>query len=139
MSTSIRPEISKKSDYWISKERYYELKHFCLQYPDWKKILISLNTLNFNGTIPEFLTTKNYKTSPVERIIIAREHYNNRIDMIENAAELADDEISNYIIMGVTKNISCPSLIAKYDMPCGKDKYYEAYRKFFYILSGLRD
>lgn len=36
MSTTIRPEISKDSPYYISKHRYYELKHFCLQYPEWE-------------------------------------------------------------------------------------------------------
>ena len=30
MSTVIRPEISEKNKYWISKHRYYELKHLCL-------------------------------------------------------------------------------------------------------------
>lgn len=25
-----------KTEYTLSKHRYYELKHFCLQYPDWK-------------------------------------------------------------------------------------------------------
>ena len=30
-----RPELSKKNKYYISKHRYYELKHFCLQYPEW--------------------------------------------------------------------------------------------------------
>lgn len=33
MATVIRPEISPKNKYWISKHRHYELKHFCLQYP----------------------------------------------------------------------------------------------------------
>lgn len=139
MSTLIRPEISKKNDYYISKERFYELKHFCLQYNDWKKILLSLETLNFNGRIPEFLTTNKYKTSPVERIVIAREHYRERINMIEEAALLADDEISDFIIMAVTRNLSCVALINKYDMPCGKDKFYNSYRKFFWYLSQARN
>lgn len=39
MSTAIRPELSKSSKYWIDRHRYYELKHFCLQYPIWKKLL----------------------------------------------------------------------------------------------------
>ena len=26
-----------KTEYTLSKHRYYELKHFCLQYPDWLK------------------------------------------------------------------------------------------------------
>ena len=37
MSTVIRPELSKNNEYWIPRQRFYELKHFCLQYPSWKK------------------------------------------------------------------------------------------------------
>lgn len=36
MGTIIRPEISEKNKFWIDRHRYYELKHFCLQYPNWK-------------------------------------------------------------------------------------------------------
>lgn len=138
MSTVIRPEISKKNSFYISKERYYELKHFCMQYKDWQKALQSLDTLNFGGSIPEFITSKNYHASPVERICIAREYYRDKIRMIEESAVLADEEIANYILMAVTKNLSCVALINKYNMPCGKDKFYNAYRKFFWHLSQLR-
>ena len=31
-----RAEVSKKNKYYISKHRYYELKHFCLQYKEWE-------------------------------------------------------------------------------------------------------
>lgn len=34
---NVRPEVSKKSKYYISRHRYYELKHLCLQYPELKK------------------------------------------------------------------------------------------------------
>lgn len=138
MSTLIRPEISKKNDYYISKERHYELKHFCLQYNEWHRALLSLETLNFGGNIPEFITSKHYKSSSVERIVIAREYYRNKMALIEKCAKLADEEISEFLLMGVTKDIPCSSLIAKYDMPCGKDKYYKAYRKFFWYLSNAR-
>lgn len=37
MRNDMRPELSQKNPYWIGKHRYYELKHFCLQYPIWKK------------------------------------------------------------------------------------------------------
>lgn len=36
MSTTIRPEIDKHNRWHISKHRYYELKHFCLQYHEWR-------------------------------------------------------------------------------------------------------
>ena len=32
-----RAQLSVKNPCHIPKHRYYELKHFCLQYPDWKK------------------------------------------------------------------------------------------------------
>ncbi len=37
MSTTIRPELSDKNKYWIDRHRYYELKHFCMQYDIWKQ------------------------------------------------------------------------------------------------------
>lgn len=33
----VKPELSKANRYWISKHRYYELYHFCLQYYEWEK------------------------------------------------------------------------------------------------------
>ena len=43
MSTTIRPELSEKNQYWIEKHRYYELKHFCLQYPIWRRYYAMLD------------------------------------------------------------------------------------------------
>ena len=37
MGNIIRAEVSENNPYWIEKHRYYELKHFCLQYPTWKR------------------------------------------------------------------------------------------------------
>ena len=45
MGTTIRPELSEKNPYWIERHRYYELKHFCLQYPIWKKAYAALESL----------------------------------------------------------------------------------------------
>ena len=47
MSTQIRPETSQKNPYWIPKHRYYELKHFVMQYPAW---VAARNGLDFLHT-----------------------------------------------------------------------------------------
>lgn len=53
MSTVIRAELSHKSKYHIDKHRYYELKHFCLQYPNWKKSYAEVDaTLIFMISVP---------------------------------------------------------------------------------------
>ena len=54
MGTTLRAELSEKNPYWIEKHRYYELKHFCLQYPIWKKIYRSLD--GFSGHYTSFTT-----------------------------------------------------------------------------------
>ena len=54
MATEIRPELSEKNPYWIGKHRYYELKHFCLQYPIWKKAynaLLGLSNYPIGDTV----------------------------------------------------------------------------------------
>ena len=45
MGTRIRAELSEKNKYWISRHRYYELKHFCLQYPSWRRTYAALDDL----------------------------------------------------------------------------------------------
>lgn len=46
MGTTLRAELSEKNPYWMEKHRYYELKHFCLQYPIWKKAYAALDGTN---------------------------------------------------------------------------------------------
>lgn len=46
MGNIIRAEVSENNPYWIEKHRYYELKHFCLQYPIWKRNYVSLDGLS---------------------------------------------------------------------------------------------
>ena len=48
MATVLRSELSSKNKYYIDKHRYYELKHFCLQYPEWKRAYAYLDDI----TIP---------------------------------------------------------------------------------------
>lgn len=139
MATRIRPNISEGNKYWISKERYYELKHFCLQYNDWLKMYNALNDTRISTSIASLQGFRGIPGSPTEKIAIAKSHYKERLDMVRNAAFEADPEISNYILKAVTDDISCSALICKYDMPCGKDKFYAAYRRFFYHLSVCRE
>lgn len=58
MSTLIRPEISIKNKYWISRHRYYELKHFCLQYTDWKKMYLILTDTSIPSIQTEHAKSK---------------------------------------------------------------------------------
>ncbi len=101
---NVRPELSKKNRYYISKHRYYELKHLCLQYSSIKK------------ENPEDSRTK----------------------LIEYAAKNTDEELMNYILIGVTVGCSYNILRVRYNIPCCQDTYYNLYRRFFWLLDQAR-
>lgn len=137
MSTTLRPELSVRNKYWIEKHRYYELKHFCLQYPSWKKALLSMSYLSLK--ISDGTGISSYKhDDPTARCAEARMFYNDRIAMVEKTAKETDSDLSDYILKAVTEGISYDYLKLRLDIPCCKDTYYELYRKFFWLLSQER-
>lgn len=138
MSTSIRPELSPKNCYWIEKHRYYELKHFCLQYPTWRRKYNSLISYPSSWPQPIPPTKTNVISDPVTKHIDERLFYANRMDMLERVAKETDEELACYILKAITEGISYDHLRARSDIPCCKDTYYELYRRFFWLLSEER-
>lgn len=136
MSTTIRPELSEKNPYWIEKHRYYELKHFCLQYPIWRKARGALSGLS-QRPIDMVIFTKNFG-DPTAKCAEARAFYSERMELVEKAAEETDRELGDYILKAVTQGISYDLLRARANVPCCKDVYYELYRRFFWILNRMR-
>ena len=139
MGTSIRPEISKKNKYWISKHRHYELKHFCLQYKDWKKAYAEYCDRSLPLSMIEKIPSNNSVSDPTATRALMKSYYSERIGLIEKAAREADRYLYDYIIKGVTEELSYTYLRSKLEIPCGKDMYYDRYRKFFWLLSKMRD
>lgn len=159
MSTVIRPEVSRKSEYYIPKDRYYELKHFCLQYPAW---LAELNA--FTMAYPQYLTNRipsdiSSHAKPTEREVERREKFNGYVDLInvcvlsacmdedtplmllypQDPRELVESDImSRLLFLAVTRGLSYDTLKTKYDIPCSREYYYKLYRRFFWLLDAAR-
>lgn len=138
MTTRIRPELSKRNPFWLDRHRYYELKHFCLQYPLWKKELSILDGFGskFRSIIGMRLLTD--ISDPTFEKAEARLYFSNRIAMVEQAAFDADPGLMEYILRAVVGGYGYESLRTKYDIPCSKDTYYDLYRRFFWLLSHSR-
>ena len=132
--SSTRPELSKKNKWWIPKHRYYELKHYCLQYKDWQEYVRSHGEIRRS----EDVRTNPEWSDPVGNEAAYREYYLEQIRMVESAACDADDQIGSYILRAVTEDLSFTVLRMVYEIPCGKDMYYDRYRKFFYILDAKK-
>ena len=138
MSTLIRPEISKRRSEWISKHRYYELKHFCLQYPEWKKKIFEKSYLKGNSVIKsvdkqlEFL-------DPVHDFVADLDILQRNIEIVEASCEASDAELYGYLLEAVTKGVTWDYLRYVKGMPCGRSKFYKAYRKVFWNLDKLKN
>lgn len=131
----IKAELSSKNDYWIPKHRYYELKHFCLQYRDWRQSYGSVNCVSS----PALVARSGAISDPVEHAAKLRLFFKDRMDMVEQAAHEADPTIWNRIFKAVTEGLSYDVLNAREPMPCSREYYYAVYRRFFWILSRMRN
>lgn len=139
MATVIRPEISTRNKYWIDKHRHYELKHFCLQYPLWKKAYAEFDNDSLSLSTIENIPTDNTPGDPTAKRALKKAYYSKRIDIIERIAMKTDIYLYEYLLKAVTEGLSYTYLKSKFDIPCGKDMYYDRYRKFFWLLSEARD
>lgn len=138
MSTVIRPEISEKNKYWIDKHRHYELKHFCLQYPEWKKAYAEFSDMSIPLSMIERMPTDNMPGDPTAKRAMMKAYYSNKIALIEKAALETDAYLYSYILKAVTEGLSYAYLKTKLNIPCGRDMYYDRYRRFFWILNQSR-
>lgn len=131
--TEIRTQLSKKNEFYISKYRYLELKYFCLQYPSWKRICHSLDGLSKSRDYISILKVTGHG-DPTAKCAEAKMLFSKKMNLIEKAAYDADPIMSNYILLGVTENLTYDKIKARLDIPCCRGGYYKLYRKFFYIL-----
>lgn len=119
MSTLIRPELSETNRYWIEKHRYYELKHFCLQYPLWRHAYNSL--IDYPGSWPQLVPPckTNVVSDPVTKHIDERLYYADRMKMVEQVAKETDEELF--------KNITANGTYTDTNVTVGVVYYYSAF------------
>lgn len=139
MATVIRPSISTRNKYWIDKHRHYELKHFCLQYPTWKKTYAAIVELSASSIRPTSTVSSGVPSDITAKCALKKAFYGEKIKLVEQAAIEADKELWYYILKAVTEGYSYTYLQTKLNIPCSRDTYYDRYRRFFWLLSEARD
>ena len=131
--TKIRAELSRKNKYWISKHRFYELYHFCLQYKEWKDEYSTLDgkkAINMDG-MPHGTSVG----SPTENLAIRRAMLSEKMHLVESVASEADPALAKFILKGVTEEgITFTYLQMRMDMNCAPGTYYDRRRRFFWLL-----
>ena len=137
MATVIRPEVSLKNKWYISRERYYELKHFCLQYPEWQKKLAELDYATYPQQLG-FIGADGHICNPPEKRVIERDICMSCIKMVDRALRETDSELDLYLKQSIAYGKSFTYLQTVMRIPCCRDVFYDRYRKFFWILDKIR-
>lgn len=131
---NVRP--INKNKYEISKHRFLELYHHCMQYQEWKNELKYCNdTVKSVGRM-EGVHSVEGRSSATEKLAIKRAELEEKCRTIEQTAIEADADIYQYIIEGVTADYASYRYLKDVmKIPCGKDMYYDRRRKFYWLLS----
>lgn len=136
MSTKIRPKLSLKNPYYISKERYYELKHFCLQYSEWNREIASLRL--FRGPITGEKPANHNPGDPTGDIAVKIARLRKRIDVLRDAISKLDPYMTDYIFEAVTEGKTFEYFQTR-GIACGRVYFYDRYHEFFWHLDKVRE
>ena len=126
-----RKNLSQKNKYKISKHRMMELRHFCYQYPDWKKEYLYFSY--YPKTSEEEIKGTD-ASDPTFILAEKRLRLSKKMEIVEQSVlEIAPDFYEAFLY-GITNDISYEAVKYRFDIPLSKASYYRYYRKFFYIL-----
>lgn len=124
-----------KDKYKISKHRFAEVYHFCMQYNEWKdELKYRIDTVE--GIELTDMPKAHGGSDSTARLAIRRAELRHKCELVEQTAIEADPEIYPYILKAVTnEGIGYNYLKMVMDIPCGRDMYYDRRRKFYWLLS----
>lgn len=120
------------AEYEISRERFLELKHKCLQYPEWIRNRNDCYELSSAGA-DGMSKGSSGSTSVVERQADKARKYAELADMVERCLFEATDG-NAAIIPYLRKNICYGIPYISLSVPCDKNKFTKYRHKFYYIL-----
>lgn len=121
---------------YIDKHAFYSAYHFALQYPEWK--------LQYAELIGGAVKAVDYNDmphgagvgDPTARIAMRSSILRSNIDLIERTALIAGRDLAEYLLIGVTvEGETFQHLNLVHRMPCGRSKYYQMRRLFYYLLN----
>ena len=133
----MRRYIPDYSDAGISRERYYELLHFCRQYPEWKKSAASLL-----GTSAQRYSTEAHAagtvSDPTERAAVKRETYLRRIQIVDMAAINAGDKWCDTLIRNICYGVPLAAIDPIMMPTSNRNAYFAMKKKCFVLLDALQ-
>lgn len=131
---NVRPLNNKK--YNISKHKFMEVYHHCLQYQEWQDELKyktdAVKSIEYGNEVHG----SGPSGSSTERIAMRRAELAKKCELIEQTVLETDKDLYQYLLKAVTTEyVTYKYLKEIMGMPAGKDMYYDRRKKFYYLMS----
>ena len=107
---------TKRSKFYVPKEEYLTVLHFCRQYPEWEK---------------EILNSQRPETDPSRIATIKKKKA-----VLEMLIRKTADGMDEWLFLGVCHGLTYQQL-KKRGMLIGRTQYYEMRQRFYYYLSRI--
>lgn len=134
--TQIRPKLSKNNPMYIDKHAFYSAYHFALQYPEWKRQYAELIGGAVKAVDYNDMPHGTGVGDPTARIAMRSSILRSNIDLIERTVLIAGRDLAEFLLIGVTvEGETFQHLNLVHRMPCGRSKYYQMRRLFYYLLN----
>ena len=125
---------SEKSKYYVPKETFLTVVHYCKQYPLWAEELSINPDMSKAITYDKDRVQSSPSADQVEKIAIRRAEIGRKKRQLEEAAQSVADDLWQWIVRGACYDLPYHYL-KRQGIPCGKDLYYQLRRKFYYEMS----
>lgn len=129
----------ESSKYWLPKQRFLTVYHYCLQYPEWEdeynalRSAIGVSGVNYDG-MPHGSGTGDPVSSDAMRLA----DLDMKMQQVKDAVHEVAPEIAPWLLKGVTEDRPFWYLHDVMRMPCEKDMYYDRRRRFYFLMASKK-
>lgn len=125
---------SRTSRYYLPKETFLTVVHFCRQYPYWTEDLEVLTDACKGIAYDSDRVQTSGDSDSTSELGMKRAAISQKIDLVRDTAKAVAGSQYRWLILGCCYGMPYYSL--RHDgIPLGKDLYYKLRRRFYYELS----
>lgn len=126
--------LSQKNKYYVPKETFLMVIHYCKQYPTWEAELSAMSDTSKAITYDHDRVQTSNDSDPTADLAMRRAEISRKKDMIDKTAKEVAGSLWKWLILGACHDNPYYHL-QHCGIPCGKDMYYNLRRKFYYEMS----
>lgn len=126
--------LSTGNKYFIPKEEFLTVLHYCKRYPLWVAELNTAPDTSRAITYDKDRVQTSGDFNPTEELAVRRAEIASKKKELEDVVRSVDSDLYDWLILGVCYGMTYYQLQVM-GIPCGKDMYYDRRRKLYYEMS----